>query len=430
MSSGIPKKITSKEPISVTDYISLVNELLRRIEVKIVGEVSELKKASSGHLYFSLKDEETGDVINCAIWSSVYKMCGVELEEGMQVVVSGVADIYRARGTLTFKVRTVELVGEGALKKAYDELKEKLSKEGFFKEERKREVPEFPERVGLITSKKGAAIHDFINNLEKFGLKVFICDSRVEGQEAVEDLLKSVKVMRKKKIDVLVIARGGGSLQSLLAFDNEMLVREIADFPVPVIAGIGHHDDITLSALVADKALSTPTAAASYLTRGYQRARDNLLSHQRSIKRNYDNALYRSKREFLSLFEEIVYFFKDILERYKRVEEKTRRSVLYMESGIRNKKDKLSSMGEDITGHFGSLVHQTKEKISGFSQIVRASDPERQLKLGYAIVRKEGRLIRNTDRVKEGEIMETTFIDGKISSEIKEISKKKYDQKK
>jgi len=426
MSYGVPKKITSEKPISVRDYISLVNELLKRIEVKVIGEVSGLKKASSGHLYFSLRDEKTGDVINCAIWSSVYRMCGVDLEEGMQVIISGTADIYRERGTFTFKVRTVEPVGEGALKKAYDELKEKLSREGLFDEEKKREVPEFPKKVGLITSKKGAAIHDFINNLEKVGFKVYICDTRVEGQEAVEDLLLSLKRMRKEEVDVLVITRGGGSLQSLLAFDNEMLVREIADFPVPVIAGIGHHEDITLSALAADKALSTPTATANFLTKGYQSARENVFHLEGSIKKSYENVLYRKNREFISFFNEIAGFFREILEEYRSVEDLAKRSLLYMKSIIEESKKNVVSLGTSISNCYRSVLQEKREKIDNISQLIRANDPKRQLSLGYAIVRKKGRPVKSVREIKKEDSMETSFFDGEAVSEVKEIKKKKY----
>ncbi len=412
------------------DYISLLNELLKRVEVKVVGEISELKRASSGHIYFSLKDEETGDVINCVIWNSVYKMCGIELEDGMQVVVSGAADIYRVRGTLTFKVRTVELVGEGALKRAYEELKAKLLKEGLFETEKKRKIPEFPRAVGVITSKKGAAIHDFINNLEKFGLKVYICDSRVEGQEAVKDLLSSIKTMKAKKIDVLVITRGGGSLQSLLAFDNEMLVREIADFPVPVVAGIGHHEDITLSALAADKTLSTPTAAASYLTRGYQKARDDLLYFQESIKNGYENIFYGRVRKFISLFNEIVYFFRQIIDKYKKTEERTRRNLLYMESFIHKKKEEVNSLEQGINSGLQTGLWQTKKKIENISQVISANDPKKQLNLGYAIIKKEGKAVKSTKQVKLEETIQTVLSDGELSSKVKKIKTQKYGQKK
>jgi len=197
--------------------------------------------SSRGHVYFSLKDEKDGALINCIIWKSRYAVYGVELKEGVKIIASGYPEIYAPSGRISFIAETIELAGEGALKKAYEKLKKKLAAEGLFEEERKRPLPKYPEKIGVVTSRQGAVLADFLNNLGKFGFKIKMIDSRVEGQLAVADLLLSIKSFQKQDIDALVIIRGGGSLESHLAFNNEMLVRAIADFPVPVIAGIGHH---------------------------------------------------------------------------------------------------------------------------------------------------------------------------------------------
>ncbi len=417
------KEISFDEPISVSDYISFINALLSRVNIKVVGEVSETKKAASGHVYFSLKDEKTGDVINCAIWSSIYRMCGVKLEDGMKVILSGNADVYRARGTLTFKVKTVELAGEGALKKAYEELKAKLLKEGLFDEERKRKIPRYPEKIGVITSTKGAAVHDFINNLGKFGFKIFICDSRVEGQEAVEDLLKSMKVMKKKDLDVLVIVRGGGSLQSLMAFDNEVLVREIVNFPVPVIAGIGHHEDITLAALSADVSESTPTAVAGRLTEGFLKAKDAVLLYEGKIKGSFQNSLYEKKEEIYNKVEKVTHFFRFVLEKYKKGEREIKRVVLNSAYLIEIKEEKIKSISRSLFSSFKTALSDKKNQIERYNDIISINNPQRQLRLGYAIMKKKGKVVKSVKEVKRGEETETFLSDGKITSQIKNIKK-------
>lgn len=444
---GTKKTVFSEEPISVSEYISTLNEVLSRFRVKLLGEVTEIKVASSGHVYFSLKDENTGDVMNCAIWRSVYKMCNVELEEGMKVIVSGYADIYRARGMLTFKVRTVELAGEGALKKAYEELKRKLKEEGVFQKERKRLLPSYPHKIGVITSKKGAAIHDFMNNLGKFGFEVHLCDSRVEGQEAVEDLLRSMKTMKKKDLDVLVIIRGGGSLQSLMAFDNENLVREVIDFPVPVISGIGHHEDIPLVSLASDAAESTPTGVANRLSEGFLKARESLSFYERSIEGAFQNILREKKKGVSSSLDKILYFFKAILEEYKKGEERImrvvsssfhllrRRREFIANSGKRIKrefafdlekeKEKADLASRNIFSSFSLTVENTKNKIKGCEDVIKANDPERQLRMGYAIMRNEkGKVIRSVDDVKKEERISTVLSDGRVDSCITNIKKK------
>jgi exodeoxyribonuclease VII large subunit len=185
----------------------------------------------------------------------------------MEVIVEGTPSIYIPNGRFNFGVNTIELVGEGALKMAYDKLKKKLDSEGLFDIERKKLIPELPERIGLITSETGAVIHDFLTNIGKYGFKIKFFNSRVEGQLAIKDLLSAIEYFEDKDIDVLVIIRGGGSLESLQAFNNEVLIRKIADFEKPVICGIGHDKDVPLCALVADLLVSTPTAVTTVLNR-------------------------------------------------------------------------------------------------------------------------------------------------------------------
>ncbi len=417
--NNLQREMLLENPISVSEYISVLNEILSRVQVRVVGEVSETKKAASGHVYFSLKDEKTGDVINCAIWSSIYRMCGVKLEDGMKVILSGSVDIYRARGTLTFKVKTVELAGEGALKKAYEKLKAKLLDEGLFDEERKRSLPRYPQKIGVITSVKGAAIHDFTNNLGKFGFKVYICDARVEGQEAVADILRSLQIMKKKDIDVLVVIRGGGSLQSLIAFDNEMLVRELANFPTPVVTGIGHHEDVTLAALAADGTESTPTAVASRLTKGFLKAKDAVLLYEREIENAYSNLIYRKKEEMYGQVETITQFFRTIIEKYRKGEEGILRVINTSSYLIHGEEERIKNNWRSISFSFKTALAKKKKETERYGEIIMANDPKKQLCLGYAIMKKGGKVIKSIREVEEGETTETIFSDGKITSQIK-----------
>jgi exodeoxyribonuclease VII large subunit len=417
------QEIYFQDPISVSDYILVVNQLLSGINVKIFGEVSEVKIASSGHLYFALKDEKSGDMISCALWSSIYRMCGVKVEDGMKVIVTGTADIYKVRGTFTFKVKTIEPAGEGALKKAYDELKRKLEKEGIFDEERKRDIPKYPQKIGLITSLKGAAVHDFINNLGRFGFKVFLCDSRVEGQEAVEDLIKSLKVMKKIDIDVLAIVRGGGSLQSLIAFDNEMLVREVAKFPVPVVTGIGHHEDVPLVALAADYSQSTPTAVANYISSNFVKASSDLLLFEKKIESGFQKKIYELKSELNQSTKEISGSFFELIEVYKKGEEKIKNIISNSFLITSNKREKIENHKANILNYFKNFINQTLRTIAEEEKMILASDPKRQLNLGYAIIRKEGKIIKSVKNLKEKEELESLLFDGKVISQVKKIKK-------
>lgn len=359
----------------VSEYIEFLNLFLKNQEARILGEVSQFKiHASSGHVYFTIKDKSGSGVLDCIMWKGVYTLCGIKLEVGMEVIVSGHPNIYSPTGRISIISDTVELVGEGALKKAYDALKKKLEEEGAFEESKKRPIPEYIRKIGLITSREGAVIHDFVNNLGKFGFKVLHIDSRVEGQGALKDLRTAIKTMRKQDIEVLVIIRGGGSLESLQAFNNEMLVRDIIKFPVPVIAGIGHEKDVPLLALAADHMTSTPTAAAYLLNHSWKEA-------------------YTKIHQVASLLTRIDQKFKLIHAH-------------------------LDTAWSSVIDHTEKQIERIKEKIMFAEQSIKFNDPSRQLKLGYSIVRRNGKILRSIHNVKIGEELNTQLSDGTIHSRV------------
>jgi exodeoxyribonuclease VII large subunit len=358
----------------VAAFIEILNIAFRREEVRITGEISELKRAASGHVYFTMKDKQESAVLDAIIWSRNYDLAGVALEVGMEVILTGHPNIYPPSGRLSFVADTVELVGEGALKKAYDALKAKLEAEGVFAPSRKRPLPEFPQRIGVITSLKGAVIHDFENNLGKFGFKIRVCDSRVEGQIAVKDLMAGIEAMRGQDVEALVIIRGGGSLESLQAFNNEALVRAIVDFPVPVIAGIGHDKDVPLAALAADFMTSTPTAAAHLLNRSWEEA-------------------FAKVRELGGLF--------------ARVQQELKRRT-----------NDLDVAWRSLTDQTARGIIRIKEQLEYAERFIRMNNPKRQLKLGYSIVRKNGAILRNTKGIVEGDELTAELADGSIRSRV------------
>ncbi len=418
-------KISFENPISVSDYISILNQLLTNVDVKIIGEIADIKRAASGHIYFSLKDSKTNEIVNCAIWKNVYKMYGIAMEDGMEVVVSGSADIYGIRGSLTFKIRTIERVGAGALKKAYDELKLKLEKKGFFKKERKREIPKYPQKIGVITSLKGAAVHDFVNNLGKFGFKIFLCDSRVEGQEAVKEILLSIKTMKNKNIDVLVLIRGGGSLQSLIAFDNEMIVEEIVNFPVPVCVGIGHHEDVPLVALASDAHYSTPTAVANKLSENLQNAQEKIIDYRRKIIQEMYYSVSRKKEIIYINNEKFKENFYKILRKYKKKEETTTATIFSFSHQIKARKEKIKNTLNSIFLIYASSLLRKKEKLINYEKIINIHDPIKQLKLGYTITKQNNQIIKSVKKINTNDNIKTLFYDGEIITQIININKQK-----
>ncbi len=412
-------KLGSEKPLEVSEYINFLNEVLKRIKARVLGEISELKIDANKHVWFSLRDKNNQNVLRCVIWRSVHRMCGVELKEGMEVIVSGFSDIYPAQGKFTFKAETIEPVGEGALKKAYDELKEKLSKQGYFSDSKKRPLPLYPQKIGVVTSTHGAAVNDFTGNLSKFGFKVKIMNSRVEGQEAVKDLLSCLEAFKKTEIDVLVIIRGGGSLQSLMAFDNEMLVKEISNFPVPVIAGIGHHKDITLTALAADANESTPTATANLLNKPWEKAIHEIDKCEKNIIFGYENMISNGRNKIKSSASIAVEIFNSIFNNYKSTEKVVKSNLYKINYSLINVKRNIKDTSKLIVKNSLNLVDFQKNKFYDLERTIRFNNPERQLKLGYAIVRSNEKIVKKTNQVKKGEIINIEISNGNIESEVK-----------
>jgi len=391
----------SEKIFSISEYIKLINRGLKEFAAKIIGEVGQVQQGPTGHMYFTLKDEKNGGILNCIMWKSKYMMYGIRLQEGMKIVAQGFPEIYAPSGKLSFICDTIQPAGEGELKKQYNELKKKLEAEGIFADERKRPIPKYSQKIGVITAKQGAVIHDFLNNIGKFGFDIKFIDSRVEGQEAVADLLASIKTFRKKDIDVLVIIRGGGSLESLMAFNNEMLVREVVNFPVPVIVGIGHDKDEPLVAMTADVACSTPTAVANLLNESWEQA---LL------------LVERQERAILGYFEDIFIRYRDIENNLKIALQSFKNSLQSAILGLGN------SMDRSLTG-FKAVLARANEKLKQAEKIVMINNPERQLKLGYSIASVRGTIIRKVGDTKIGERMDLRVSDGKIISVVKNINK-------
>ncbi|BFT94705.1 MAG: exodeoxyribonuclease VII large subunit [Minisyncoccus archaeiphilus] len=388
---------------TVSAYISILNGILNLCEAKIKGEVGEVKKSSAGHVYFSLKDKKDNSVLSCVIWNYDYRVCGVELEDGLEVIAEGMPDIYAPNGRISFKAKTIQLVGEGDLKKAYDKLKKKLEDEGVFNEERKRGLPSFPKRVGLITSRYGAVINDFLSNIGHYGFEIKFIDSRVEGQEAIRDLISAIRTMKAQEVDVLLIMRGGGSLESFAAFNNEALIREAVSFPAPVIAALGHDKDIPLLALAADKYVSTPTASAMLLNTNWDRAESSLREY-RVMVFGYMSSLISQRMSFLqSSALRISNYFDQFLNDF-RVRE------AYVKSVINGKME-------------GAFVDNMKS-IEMATRIIAQNDPKRNLKLGYCIVRTSEGIVRSVDRIKKGDLVDIELYDAFMESEIKGIRKK------
>ncbi len=411
------------KPFFVSAYLDFINQKISLLYARIQGEISSVDMRDRV-VYFSLKDAEDGSVISCLIWRRDYMLSGIEFGVGMEVILEGAPDIYKPSGRMSFKASSVELVGEGVLKKAYDQLKKKLDKEGLFLDERKKEVPIFPQKIGLITSETGAVIHDFLTNLGRYGFKIKFVDSRVEGQAAVRDLVSAIDYFSDENIDVLVIIRGGGSLESLQAFNNETLVRKIAGFNKPVICGIGHEKDISLASLVADKMVSTPTAVTQVLNKSWQGAIQGLELNEQKMFSIFRNTLSNNKESVGSYFETIEENFGLIFKRFSRMEELLKQSVSSLGYRIVELGRSFAEYSNIFLTNVSRSILQAKQKILSLEKLMITYNPERQLKLGYSIIRSGGLIIRTINQIKVDQIVDITVGDGFFESEVKKINKK------
>jgi exodeoxyribonuclease VII large subunit len=450
---------------SVSEYLKVLNVGLKNYRAKIIGEVNEANFGPTGHVYFSLKDKKDGSIIKCVIWNKKYELYGVEIKEGVEIISSGCPSIHSQYG-FKFIAETIQYAGEGELKKEYERLKKKLTQEGIFAKERKRPIPKYAQKIGLITSRKGAAITDFSSNLGKFGFKVKMVDSRVEGQAAVTELLSSIKALKKCDIEALVITRGGGSLESLMAFNNEALVREVADFPVPVIAAIGHEKDVPLMSLAADLMVSTPTAAANALSKPWEQALVEFRKYERDIVNLYNSCLLEARQTINTFYYNLKEGFGSILLKYREAENSLKgllalisKQLVFEKRNMANmitsifkrfvsqikdlrqnvedidfyyifhnclvaKKKNVINYSEYLLRRFSSDIRESDKHILNIENILRSNNPERQLNLGYSIIRREGILVKSVKGLKVEDQIDIQVSDGTIKSKVKNINNK------
>ncbi|MFZ2522272.1 MAG: exodeoxyribonuclease VII large subunit [Minisyncoccia bacterium] len=382
-----------KDIISVSEYLDNLNLDLRKERAKIIGEVSGVQEyPGRSYLYFSLKDSKDGSTVKCFMWKNDYNVSGVDIKDGLEVVVSAYPAIYKPNGGLSLQVESLELIGEGALQIAYEKLKKKLELEGLFSPLKKRQIPNYPSRIGLITSKSGAVINDFLTNIGKFGFEIVFVDSKVEGADAIKDLLSALETLKDKNLDVLLIMRGGGSLESFQAFNNETLVRAVSNFPVPVLTGIGHDKDVPLVSMVSDKNVSTPTAVANLLNQSWKEAVSEVsLSEERILSKF--SIILRDKQFFIE------------------------NSVIRMERGIGLVSDSINRAVESISRNFSKIVENTQILLTQSKKTLDLLNPTRQLKQGYSIVMHGGKVIKSVSQIEKNEKLDIVVSDGIIHTQ-------------
>lgn len=365
---------------SVSDVNRYIKSILSQDEnlkfISVKGELSNFKRGANGHFYFSLKDKEA--LINCAMFSTYANRIAFDPEDGQEVVVLASVDAYVARGTYQLIVYEMNDVGLGAMLIELEKLKKALQKEGLFDESRKRDINIYPNKIGVITAKNGAAIKDIVTNIKRRYpiCEIYFFPSQVQGESAPKELLAAFNKSQEYDLDTLIIGRGGGASEDLSAFNDEALVRAIAKSKMPVIAAVGHEIDITLVDFVADKRASTPTGAAELAT-----------VDMREIQQQFQYSI------------------------------DTMRSSIQQK--LEDMKDELSELKEELNESMKETIDDLKNDLSNRQSQLEMLNPKKILKRGYSISLDEnGNTITSVRSLKDGQKLMTIVEDGTIISTV------------
>lgn len=410
------------QTLSVSQFLDGLNIELSGMAARVQGEVSSVD-VRDRVVYFTLKDGRDESTLNCLIFRNQYTLSGVDLALGDEIIVEGSPDIYKPSGRLSLKVGMIELFGEGALKKAYDALKAKLEKEGVFALEKKRMLPRYPTRIALITSEQGAAIGDFTMNLGAQGLKVDFYPTSVEGKRAVFEVIEAIKYfdVRAEQYDLLVLIRGGGSLESLQAFNNEALVRMVATCRIPTLLGVGHEKDVTLAALAADSMVSTPTATARTLREPWDEARQLVRHFEQHLPVLMERQLSLVKTLLASESEALLGQLGIFLRSASDLKQFLSERLVLLQALVRQIKRELLQSQERLRQVFVARVEGIKKELSYAEDLLRQHNPTQVLRLGYSLIKSARGIVKDTQGLQVGDILSVQLSRGELQARIEKI---------
>lgn len=340
----------------------------------VTGEISNLSRPSSGHLYFSLKDDQAQ--VRCALFRFQHNQIDFQLTHGQAVVVQAQVGLYEPRGDFQLIVSRIQLAGAGKLQAAFEKLKKELEKKGWFDEKYKKPLPAFPKQVGVITSETAAALHDILNVLKKrfAGLPIVIYPTLVQGDLAANQIAAAIQIANQRaECDVLLLARGGGSLEDLWSFNELIVATAIFESKIPIITGIGHQTDFTIADFVADVRAPTPSAAAEIIS-------------------------------------------QDRVELAQRVDQLETQLLRVMRFILRDKQSQLASV-IDLKKLFMQKIKSYRETIAHLARALDTLNPLKILQRGFSVTRdKNNRVIKSVKQVAPGDSLQTQFVDGMITS--------------
>ncbi len=405
----------------------------------VTGEISNLSFPKSGHLYFSLKDEKSQ--IRCALFNHYYQKSNLNLKEGMQVLLRATVSIYQARGDFQLIVQHIELAGEGKLRQAFEWLKRKLQQEGIFDPIHKKLLPKFPQKIGIITSDSGAAIRDVLVVLKRrfAAIPIIIYPTLVQGQRAASQISEAIKLANERQeVTVLLLCRGGGSIEDLWAFNEESVAKAIFNSQLPVITGIGHEVDFTIADFVADVRAPTPSGAAELLVQDVQTVLGGIWqSYDRmnqamcsQLRQTHQNLLHLKKRlqhpkDRLETQSEKLHGLKQRLFKAMQYQLFTQQTIFkqahkkWEQSSPLNQ---ISLLKQECFTLQKRLIQQTQhqlamktQKLSGLNQALASISPLNTLNRGYAIALKAGQILTDPAATSPGDEIQIKLAKGVLT---------------
>ena len=418
--------------------------------VYLTGQVSNFRKRPT-HQYFSLKDDRA--VIQATIWSGIYQKLGFDLEEGMKINVIGRVQVYEPSGSYSIIIEKAEPDGVGALAIQFEQLKKKLSEEGLFQERFKQAIPQFAKRIGVVTSRSGAVIQDIITTISRRfpGVEIVLYPTKVQGEGAAEEIARNIaRANEREDLDVLIIGRGGGSIEDLWAFNEEIVVRSIFESRLPIISSVGHETDVTLADFVADKRAATPTAAAelatpvtkldllTYLKNQEKRmatAVQNTLSKKKEALRGLSQSVIFRQPErlydgYLQRLDQLMLRLKQGLNgELVRNQQKVQGQIHRLEQlspivKLQRYQDRIQQLQKLMRSQMAVTYDAKVAEVKRLSEALLMLDTSRIVARGFAIVKKEDAVISSAEDLKVNDQVMLMMRDGQVDLEVKDVKTK------
>ena len=388
--------------------------------VTLKGEISNLKFHTRGHLYFSLKDENSK--INAVMFN--YKNLGLNFipKDGMNVIVKGKVSVFTTGGSYQITVSNMKEDGIGNLYILFEELKRRLQKEGLFSPEHKKKLPRIPKKVGVITASTGAAVKDIISTINRrFPLtEIILFPTLVQGVGAKENIVKMINEANKSDVDVIILGRGGGSIEDLWAFNEEIVARAIYNSNKPIVSAVGHEIDFTISDFVSDMRAPTPTGAAELVVP----SKVEIQSYLNDYKGRIISVINKKIKSYTDTFSKLksTYILKNPISMYEIDEQKLDNMLEKLGSimtyKLEREKSKLNNLSKMISPNILNRLDKEKIKLENIETKLNLLNPENILKKGYSLTLVEGKIVKSINSVKKGSIIDTKFSDGIIKSEV------------